>query len=139
MPEAAENSKSLTVAEAAGRIASLSTWPEVLAFVEGDERKGVVEAANRRGDDLAAPSPDDEAGGARLASEPGPEARPGVPFSEGGSGKVTVRTRYPVDRFEHGVDGAPTITAQGVEVDRSKAAALLEAAATAGTELEEVG
>ena len=59
---------------------------------------------------------------------------------EGGtrSGKVTVRTRYPIDAFEHGVEGVETLTAQGVEVSGSNVPALIKAAEASGVVLEEV-
>lgn len=63
---------------------------------------------------------------------------PGKPF-EKGQGKATVRTRWPVDSFDSGVKGVPVITAAGVEVERSKAEALNQAAAENDIELEEVG
>lgn len=69
---------------------------------------------------------------------PAPGSTPGKPLEKSGTGKVVVRTRYPVDRFEHNVKGVEPITSAGVEVDRSKAKALLDAAAETGTELEEV-
>lgn len=81
----------------------------------------------------AAPSSD----ALRLGTPPGPEAQPGKPLETGGQGKVTVRTRWPVDRFEHGLKGVPPITAQGVEVERSSAEQLVELAAANGIELEE--
>ena len=65
-------------------------------------------------------------------------ARPGKPLSDSGQGKVTVRTAWPVDRFEHGLKGVPAVTAEGVEVDRSDAKKLLEKAAAHGLNLEEV-
>lgn len=74
----------------------------------------------------------------RLGLPAGPESKPGKPLQEGGQGKALVRTRYPVDRFDHGVDGVPAITSAGVEVDRAKAGDLLSAATSAGTQLEEV-
>lgn len=74
----------------------------------------------------------------RLALPDGPAAKPGRPF-EKGQGKAIVRVRWPHDSFEHGLKGVPVITAHGVEVDRAKAEALNEAAAKAGTELEEIG
>lgn len=140
MPETPEHSKSLTVEEAANVIAALPTFESVLAFVGDDERKGVVEAANRRGEDLAstAVSGDADAQGTRLGSPPGPEAKPGKPLEQGGSGKAVVRTRYPVDLFQHGVAGVPPITSAGVEVERSKVGDLIEAAQSAATYLEEV-
>lgn len=137
MADTPEHSKSLTVAEAADVIAGLPTYEAVLAFVGDDERSGVLKAVDDRSAELAAPSPELDAGATRLAASPGPEAKPGSPLEEGGSGKAIVRTRYPVDRFEHSVAGVPTITSKGVEVDRGKVADLLEAARSAGTELEE--
>lgn len=68
-------------------------------------------------------------------SETAPESKP---LETGGSGKATVRTRYPVDRFEHNVKGVDPITSAGTEVDRSKVKDLLSAAEETGTELEEV-
>lgn len=70
---------------------------------------------------------------------PSPASVPGKPLEEkGGQGKVLVRTRYPVDRFEHNVKGVDPITAHGIEVDRAKAKDLLKAAEAVGLELEEV-
>jgi hypothetical protein len=57
----------------------------------------------------------------------------------GGSGKKTIRVAYPHSEFHHSVKGAESpITAAGVEVDASKVKALIEAAATVDTRLEEV-
>ena len=72
----------------------------------------------------------------RMGLPDGPESLPGKPF-EKGQGTVTVRTRWPVDSFDHGVKGVPVITAQGVEVDRKHAAKLNVLAAESGIELEE--
>ena len=73
-----------------------------------------------------------------LSTDAPPEAKPGKPLEKGGQGKVVVRVAHPNDYFESGVKGVPTITSAGVEVDRSKVGALLEAAAGASISLEEV-
>lgn len=49
--------------------------------------------------------------------------------------KVTVRTRYPVDRLEV---GDTVVTATGTKVDGAKLGKLVEAARSAGTELERI-
>jgi hypothetical protein len=85
----------------------------------------------------AAPAPADT-GVTRTDSAPGPEALPGEPLTTDQKGKATVRTRWPVDAFDSGVDGVPVITAAGIEVGPSKVDALLKAAASAGTQLEVV-
>ena len=75
----------------------------------------------------------------RLSDDaPHPASAPAKPLEKGGQGKAIVRTRYPVDRFDHSVKGVDPITGTGTEVDRSKVGALLEAAAESGLELEEV-
>lgn len=74
----------------------------------------------------------------RLGLPDGPAAQPGKPLTNGGQGEVTIRTRWPVDSFEHGIKGVPAITAHGVKVDRSKAKTLNEKATASGIELEEV-
>lgn len=127
----------VTVNDAVKHIASLGSVAEVDAFVEGDDRKTVTEAADRRKAALS----EDEA--TRQLDEISDvdrpvEALPGKPLEAGGNGKALVRVRYPLDSFDSGIDGVPLITAQGVEVDRSKLDAILEAAKTAATPLEEV-
>lgn len=67
------------------------------------------------------------------------EATQAKPAEAGGSGNKVIRTAYPIDSFEHSVKGAPSpITAQGTEVPAGKVKALIEAADSAGTVLEEV-
>lgn len=77
--------------------------------------------------------------GTRVATEPSRRTLTGEPLQSGHKGKSIVRTRHPVDLFEHGVEGVEPITAEGVEVGPSKVDALLEAARTAAVELEVVG
>ena len=139
MADDPQKSADLNVPEAANVIADLSTYDEVLAFVGDDDRKGVVEAVDRRAADLAglSPEPTTDTGVTRLGLPDSSAAQPGKPL-EAGSGAVTVRVRWPHDSFEHGLKGVPTITAQGVEVDRTHAVKLNELAAKSGTELEEV-
>lgn len=87
-------------------------------------------------DDSAATTPPE---GVRLGiTESGSAHLPGAPLEEGGKGKKLVRTRWPVDSFEHGLKDVPVITAGGVEVDGSKAKALNDLAVQSGIELEEV-
>lgn len=134
----AEHSKDLNADEAIPALAEFGSADEVRAFVEGDTRKTVLAAADARVAELG--------GGENLAAledsyvdRPAPpEARQGKPLDESVAGKVIVRTRYPIDRFDSGLSGVPVITKAGVEVDGSHVAALLEAAASADTELEEV-
>jgi hypothetical protein len=64
-----------------------------------------------------------------------PEAKPA---EAGGSGNKTIRTAYPIDRFEHNVKGVDPITRAGTEVPAGKVKQLLDAAKTADTRLEEV-
>lgn len=73
-----------------------------------------------------------------LAPPPAEQSGTASPAEGRGSGTVTLRTRYPVDRFEHGIAGAPSITSAGTEVPASKVDALNEAAKSADTHLEEV-
>lgn len=79
-----------------------------------------------------------DSGVTRLGLPDGSQSKPGKPFEKGGKGKAIVRVAWPHDSFEHGIKGVPAITAAGVEVDRSLADALNEAAATSGTYLEEI-
>lgn len=140
MADETQQSKDLTVPEAANAIAELPDYASVLAFVGDDDRKGVVEAVDRRAAELAvAPSaPTSPDGVTRLGLGDSPASKPGKPLEKAGSGNVTVRTPWPIDSFEHGISGLPIVTAQGVEVPRSKAGNLLDKAAEAGIELEEV-
>lgn len=132
----------VTVEVAARHIASLGSQAEVDAFVEGDDRKGVKDAAEARKAELAAAgndsAPTATAGINPLSTEPPPEAKPGKPVEESGGGTAVVRVAYPADYFEHGIDGVPVITSAGVEVDRGKIAELLEVAENVGQRLEEV-
>jgi hypothetical protein len=68
-----------------------------------------------------------------------PQADPAKPAeAKSGSGTVTLRTAYPVDRFEHGVKGVEHITAEGVEVAKGKVKQLIDAAERVGVRLEEI-
>lgn len=131
-----QHSADLTVAEAANQISDLGSTEAVLAFVAQDERPGVVKAADARLADLAGTAPDPDS--IRLASEADERAKPGTPLESGGSGTKRVRTRYPSDRFEHGLAGIPVITAHGVDVAADKVEQLLEVASQHDTQLEEV-
>lgn len=87
-------------------------------------------------DDPTATTPEE---GLRLGvTASGSAHLPGAALEEGGKGKKLVRTRWPVDSFEHGLKDVPVITAAGVEIDGSKAKALNDLAAQSGIELEEV-
>lgn len=116
--------KSGTKAELQQRIAEASEAPATEAVAPADPTFGVIPAEE---------IPVLQGTGTR---PPGPEAQPAQPLESGHKGKATVRTRHPVDVFEHGVDGVEPITAQGVEVGPSKVDDLLKAAQSAGTELE---
>lgn len=135
MADDAKHSKDLKVQEAAEKIAALPSVEAVRAYVADDERQGITAAAQAR---IAEISASDPGQGIRLGQGSDVRAVPGKPLEAGGTGKKLVRTRYPLDRFEHGIDGVPVITAQGVEVDASKADELLELAAAHGARLEEV-
>lgn len=74
--------------------------------------------------------------GVRLDAPGLPEGKP-LKDSDA-KGKVTVRTRYPIDVFEHGLKDIPVVTKYGVEVNRSDVKKLLEVAAANDTQLEEV-
>lgn len=77
--------------------------------------------------------------GTRTDEPTSAEAQSAKPAEPGGSkGTVTLRTRYPVDRFEHSVKGVDPITAQGTDVPAGKVKALIEAAESADTTLEEI-
>lgn len=75
---------------------------------------------------------------ARAVTAPGPEAQAAEPLASGRKGQAIVRTAWPVDSFDSGVEGVDTITSAGVEVGPSKVDELLAAAASAGTTLEVV-
>src|SRR4051812_14390188 len=109
MADETSNSRALTVAEAANVIADLPDYASVLAFVGDDDRKGVTEAADLRSAALAGLAPDPTAprDALRLGLPDGPASKPGKPLEESGQGKVTVRTAWPVDSFEHGLKGVP--------------------------------
>jgi hypothetical protein len=129
MADETQNSTDGTVAQAVARIAELDSADAVLAYVQGDDRQGVRQAADGRLSALA--------GSGEIATAD-PRAVPGQPLQAGGSGAKRVRTRFPVDRFEHGIDGLPAITAAGVEVPAGKVEQLLELALEHQTPLEEV-
>jgi hypothetical protein len=74
--------------------------------------------------------------GTRTAAGAGTLTREARPLQSGQKGKATVRVRYPVDRFESGVEGVDAITADGVEVGPSKVDDLLAAARSADVTLE---
>lgn len=75
---------------------------------------------------------------ARTDSHPGPEAKAGELLTAEHKGKAIVRTSWPVDAFDSGLEGVPVIDSRGVEVAAGKIDALLQAAASAGTTLEVV-
>lgn len=52
------------------------------------------------------------------------------------SGQVTLRTAYPVDRFDHGLEGVPPITSAGTIVPADRVDELRALAKTADTKLE---
>jgi hypothetical protein len=109
------------------------TAPEPVASEAAAAPVGLISTA-----DILAAQP------ARANREPGPEALPGEPLTvgqkgkKGKDGKVIVRTQWPVDSFDSGIEGIPIITSAGVELDSSKADELLAAVASAGTTLEVV-
>lgn len=134
MADETQHSNDLTVAQAASRIGGLDSAEAIQGFVAGDDRQGVQRAAESR---IAALVSAGEIAAGEVASAD-PRAKPGKPLEAGGTGTKLVRTRFPVDRFEHGIDGVEPITARGVEVAANKVEELLEVARAHDTRLEEV-
>lgn len=124
----AANSSSGTVAEAVDHIATLDSEAAVSAYVEGDDRQGVRKAADERIAELSQPG---------VVASDDPRSAPGSPLRSGGGAK-RVRTSFPIDRFEHGIEGVEAITATGVEVAAGHIDELLDRAADASIALEEV-
>ena len=122
------NSQAGNVSDAVAQIATLASVADVEAFIDGDDRQGVRKAAEERIAELSQPG---VVGGGDSRS------KPGSPLSREGGDKL-VRTRFPVDSFEHGITGLGPITAHGVKVPSAKLAELLEKAAASRVELEEV-
>lgn len=135
MADESQHSTDLNVSDASERIGALSDGVAIEAFASGDDRKGVRDAVEAR---LAELGTTQTTGALRLSAADDSRSSPGKPLEAGGQGKATVRTRYPVDRFEHGIDGVPVITAYGVEVERGHVKKLLEAAAQNSIGLDEV-
>lgn len=150
--EEPRSSTDLKADDAAAAVRGLDSPSAVHEFVAGDERKTVQDAAEQRLADLAGTTPvavAEDAPGMISVGEVealqgvavgivAAEAVPGQPLQAGGSGNRRIRARHPVSAFEHGIEGVPTITATGVDVPASKVRALLDAARSAQTELEEV-
>ena len=122
----------------------------IRGFVEGDERVTVQEAAEARYESESEapvadglPTPAGTIGVDQITALQGFVAPPESVTRTGETltgtetlkGKVTVRTRYPVDVFE--TDDA-TITAAGVKVDASKLTELVTEANRSGVTLERI-
>ena len=118
----------------------------VREFVTGDDRKTVADAVEARiatlGDDGSAPDPgiipvDRIPFLQGFVPPPDTVTKTGTPLvgDESPSGKVKVRTRYPVDIFD---SGTLVITAEGVKVEGSKLSGLVSKARESGVELERI-